>query len=149
MRHALIVLAAMTLPMAAHAANCSDPNSVTKVTNRRAAGFEYVDFFVKAPFTGTVSVTAAASGTFTEDPSGDSITVAGNKWTEVKFRGMFWMCNVVNSFSVPKPIIKGVKSTGQLEGHVDYAIGRKNGHYLGVTTTTIGGQKRVTLKFGP
>jgi hypothetical protein len=149
MRRALVLLFALALPASVEAATCSVPNSITKVANRKAGGFEYVDFYVKAPFSGSVTVSAPSSGNFTQDPSGDAITVAGNKWAEVKFTGMFWMCSSARSFSLPKPIIKDIKSIGEFEGQIDYVIGRNNGHYLGSTTSTVSGKKRITLKFGP
>jgi hypothetical protein len=134
---------------AAQAASCSTVNSIIKVQNRKVGAREFVDFWVKKPFTGAIVITAAPSGNFTQDGSGNAILVAGNKWTDVKFSSMDWMCSTQTIFSLPKPIIKDIKNIGQFEGQIEYVIGRINGHYLGQVTTNFATQKRITLKFGP
>jgi hypothetical protein len=133
----------------AEAANCNTANSIVKVQNLKVGAREYVDFWVKKPFTGTLSITAAATGNFTQDGSGDPISVGGNTWTDVKFSGMDWTCSSQTLFTLPKPIVKDIKNIGQFEGQIEYVIGRLNKHYLGQTTTNFATQQRIRLKFGP
>jgi len=149
MKSILIASGFLIFAQSALAAPCTAVNSITKVKNRKVGIHEYVDFFVKAPFTGSVSVAAATSGTFIQDGSGNPIVVAGNKWTDVKFKSMDWTCSSATSFALPKPVLKDIKLIGQFEGQIEYGIGRHNGHYLGQTMVTVGSQKRVTLKYGP
>ncbi len=149
MKIALILFGVFVFGQTVMAANCVDPNSITKVTNRKVGVFEYVDFFIKAPFSGTVLVKAASSATFIQDGSGNPIHVGGNKWTDVTFRQMDWLCSSLINFSLPKPVLKDIKLIGSFEGQIEYAIGRHNGHYFGQSLSTVGGQRRLTLKFKP
>ena len=135
------------LPLAAHADHCTVPNSIVKVTNSRSGPWEVVDFYVKAPMTASTSVTAPTGPTFTEDASGNPITVPGNRWTQVTFNSVDWMCSTSSLFSLPKPIVKSIKQTGRFEGTVSYVIGRKGHHFMGSSWATIGGLKRLRLKY--
>ncbi len=149
MKPILIVSGLLIFAQSAVAAPCTTVNSITKVKNRKIGVYEYVDFYVKAPFTGSVSVAAATSGTFIQDGSGNPIVVGGNRWTDVKFQSMDWTCSSATSFALPKTVLRDIKLIGQFEGQIEYGIGRHNGHYLGQTIATIGSQKRVTLKYKP
>ncbi len=143
----LVLLLLLSTASSAFAANCTAPNSITTVRNVHRGQREYVDFYVKAPMTGTVSVVSASGPNFVEDGSGNTITVAGNRWTEVKFASMYWTCSTLTSFVLPKHFIKDIKNIGQFEGQIAYVIGRHNGHYLGQAWTVRGGQKRLRLKY--
>jgi hypothetical protein len=142
--------AVLSVVASAQAATCTNANTITKVMNVKTPTREYVDFYIKSPFTGTVAVTAAASGAFIQDGSGNPINVAGNHWTDVKFENTDWTCSSTTSFVLPKPVLKDIKLIGQFEGQIEYAIGRHNGNYLGQTLSTVaGGKKRLRLKFRP
>lgn len=131
------------------AAVCTSSNAIIKVENQKIGVREVVDFYIRTPFAGVFMVTAAPNGNFIQDGSGNPVSVAGNRWTDVKFRNMNWMCSSSTIFSLPKPIVKDIKNIGQFEGQIEYVIGRRNGHYLGQTMTTAGSMKRLRLKFGP
>ena len=131
------------------AGQCSTQNSIISASNSRVGLRELVRFKIKAPLTGTVSVTAGNGPTFIEDGSGNPVTVHGNRWTDVVFSGMDWMCSARTHFRLPKPVIKDIKLIGQFEGRIEYVVGRRNGHYLGKTQTTANGVTTITLKYGP
>ncbi len=133
----------------AAAGSCVTPNSIIKVSNSRVGVREMVQFQIKAPFTGSVAVTAGNGPTFFEDGSGDPVRVGGNRWTSVVFRGMDWMCSSRKVFALPKPVVKDIKNIGQFEGQIEYVVGRRNGHYLGKTQSTAKGVTTITLKYGP
>jgi hypothetical protein len=142
-----LAVAAIVAPLSAYAANCTAPNSIVKVSNSKSGPWEFVDFYVKAPLTATTSVTAPTGPNFTEDASGNPIFVPGNRWTEVTFNAVDWMCSAPTQFSLPKPIVKSIKQTGRFEGTVSYVIGRNGRHFMGSSGATIGGLKRLRLKY--
>jgi hypothetical protein len=133
----------------AFAASCTAPNSIIKVSNSRIGVREMVTFRIKAPLSGTYSITAGHGPTFIEDGSGNPIHVGGNRWTDVTFRQMNWLCSTPTHFVLPKHVIKDIKLIGQFEGQIEYVVGRRNGHYLGHTVSTSGGITRIKLKYGP
>lgn len=137
---------AMFLPSAAQAA-CTAPNSIAKIHNFKSGSFEYVDFWINGPFTGTRWISTPTTGTFEHDASGNIVTVAGNRWKKILFKGVFWTCSPTIVGTLPKPRIKAIKNVAQFEGYVGYVIGRQNGSYLGHTMTIIGSQTRIRLKF--
>jgi hypothetical protein len=108
----------------AAAATCSEANSIARIHNRAPAGpYEYVIFdFVKPPKLPKFTV-KTAHPPFIQDPSGNPVTVAGKKFKEVQFREVAWMCTINETLNLPKPAIKGIKSTGQFEGVITYVIG--------------------------
>ena len=152
MKRALLLLtaAALTvLPAAANAAACGPSNSIVRVKNTAIGAFEYVVFkFHKPPTVPSYSVTAVTPP-FTEDPSGNPVTVAGSKFTEVRFDGVFWTCTIAENFSLPKTALKGIKRTGQFEGVVTYVIGRRaSSHYISNYSYNSGpGYRSIVIKF--
>ena len=146
-RFSLGALAMLALPLAAQADTCTTPNSIVKISNSKLGPWEFVDFYVKAPMTATNSISAPTGPNFQEDPSGNTIIVPGNRWTEVIFNSVDWMCSTPAVLSLPKPIVKSIKQTGRFEGTVSYVIGRKGHHYMGSSWATIGGLKRLRLKY--
>ena len=145
---AILTVLLLSVP-SARATTCTTANSIVKVKNLKLGSQERVEFYIKTPFTGSVVVAAASSGTFIQDGSGNPIVVVGNRWTDVKFKSMYWTCSSLTLFSLPKPILKDIQLIGQFEGQIEYAIGRHNGHYLSQTSSTSGGVKKITLKYGP
>lgn len=144
----LLIAAVATFALAQPAiAACTAANSLVKVTNYKLGAYEYVDFWIKPAFTGTIAYTAPTSGTFTEDPSGNSITVAGNRWTDVKFTNMFWTCSTLTVFNVPKPRIKAVKRIAQFEGTIEYVIGRQNGLAPTYSNMMVGSLRRIRFRY--
>lgn len=109
---------------AAQVGPCNEPNSIAKVRNRAPAGpYEYVVFdYVKPPTLPQLTIRRARPP-FIEDGSGNTITVRGSKFTEVRFDGVFWTCIIKQSISVPKRGVKDVKRTGQFEAIVSFVIG--------------------------
>jgi hypothetical protein len=149
MRYALSFLIACVVSVpSVFAASCTAPNSIIKVSNARMGMRETVTFRVKAPFIGSFAILATSGPTFFEDGSGNPITVRGNRWTDIRFRNMDWMCSTRTRFMLPKPVVKDIKNVGQFEGQIEYVIGRRNGHYLGHKVSTAGGITTITLKFG-
>jgi len=146
-RYLMAAAVAIVLPHAAFAAPCSEANSLTKLRNYKSGAYEYVEFWIKAPFSGALSVTAPTSGKFVEDGSGNPISVAGNRWTAVKLTNMAWMCSTQTVISVPRTRIKAIRRISQFEGAIEYVIGRRNGPAPLMTSATIGGQKRIRFRF--
>jgi hypothetical protein len=140
-------MALLVLTIAAHADNCTAPNSIIKVSNSKSGAWEFVDFYMKPPVTATVSVTAPTGPNFIQDGSGNTIVVPGNRWTEVTFNSVDWLCSTPRLFSLPKPIVKSIKQIGGFEGTISYVIGRKGHHFMGSSWATIGGLKRLRLKY--
>ena len=146
-RIALSVVFLASLSLTAHAANCNTPNSIVKISNSKQGPWEFVDFYVKQPLTGTVALTALTGPNFRQDPSDLPIFIPGNHWTAVRFSSMDWMCTTPAQFALPKPIVKSIKQTERFEGNVTYVIGRKGHHFMGSSWSTIGALKRLRLKF--
>jgi hypothetical protein len=130
----LLMLAAaamIALPAAADAAACGPANSIVSVKNTSSGAFEYVIFKFHKPPTVPAYTVTAVTPPFTEDPSGNTIVVAGSKFTEVRFDSVNWFCTIAQNFHLPKTAIKGIKRTGQFEGVISYVIGRRaSSHYL-------------------
>ena len=74
----ILALSAFCGP-AALAANCVVPNSIVEVRNQKTGARETVEFKIKAPLTGSYTITAGNGPTFIQDGSGDPITVGGNR----------------------------------------------------------------------
>jgi hypothetical protein len=145
-RLSLSVLAMLALSVAAQAANCTAPNAIVKVSHSKLGPWEFVDFYLQQPVTGTVAVSAPTGPNFTEDPSGNIIVVPGNRWTEVTFSSTDWMCSTPTLLNLPNPIVKSIKQTERFEGMVSYVIGRKGHHFMGSSWSTVGPLKRLRLK---
>jgi hypothetical protein len=136
-----------SLSLAAHADNCTAPNSIVKISNSKQGPWEFVDVFLKAPATATVAVSAATGPNFREDPSDMPIVIPGDHWTEIRFSSVDWMCTTLAQFNLPKPIVKSIKQTERFEGYVTYVIGRKGHHFMGSSWSTQGSLRRLRLKF--
>ena len=133
----------------APAANCASANSIISVTNHKLGAFEYVRFKVKKPFSASYTTTNVLPP-FTQDGSGTVVPVSGGKWTQLQFQNVEWMCTIHQAISLPKPIVKDIKSLGQFEGVIAYVIGRKaTSHYISTTTISAGSYKLITVKFSP
>jgi hypothetical protein len=145
----LLGAAFLALPAAAHAAACGPANSIVSVRNSSIGAFEYVVFkFHKPPTVPTYTV-KAVSPPFIEDPSGNTIIVAGSKFTEVRFDSVYWFCTIAQNFHLPKTAIKGIKRTGQFEGVISYVIGRRaSSHYISNYSFDSGpGYRSIVIKF--
>ncbi|HKR01048.1 MAG TPA: hypothetical protein VJT09_10265 [Pyrinomonadaceae bacterium] len=114
---------------------CTSPGSIVSVKNTRIGNREYVIFNLKKPTSATYTVTTE-TGPFVEDPSENPVTVAGSKFKMIRFQGVFWTCSINEIFSLPKPIIKDIKSTSQFEGTIEYVIGYRNPPPKYITTYT-------------
>lgn len=145
-RLSFIVLALTVNASLVHSAPCSGSNAITKVENKKRGTFEFVNFYIMNA-NPDYTVTSVQGPSFTDDPSGKVVKVSGNKWTQVRFRRINWVCTITKNFSTPEPIIKQVENIEQSEGQVTYVIGRLNKHYLGNSLTTIVGGKMLSLKY--
>jgi hypothetical protein len=146
---ALLAAAFIALPAAANAAACGPSGSIVRVKNTSIGAFEYVVFkFHKPPTVPSYTVTAVTPP-FIEDPSGNTITVAGSRFTEVRFDGVFWTCTIAERFVLPRRAIKGIKRTGQFEGVVSYVIGRRaSSHYISNYSYNSGpGYRTIVIKY--
>ena len=140
----------LSVPNVARAANCGLPNSIISVRNYASHGFEYVRFkYRKPPALPTFAVTAA-TGPFTEDPSGNPVTITGPLYTQVQFRGVEWTCTIVKQLSLPRRAVKAVKSIGQFEGVITYIIGRSAAsHFISTSSYNLGSFRMIRVKFKP
>jgi hypothetical protein len=146
---ALFAAAFISLPAAAHAAACGPANSIISVRNSSKGAFEYVVFKFHKPPTAPAYTVKAVTPPFTEDPSGNPVTVAGSKFTEVAFQNVFWTCSIAENLRLPKAAIKGVKKTEQFEGYVTYVIGRRaSSHYISNYSFNSGpGYRSIVIKY--
>jgi hypothetical protein len=132
----------------AAAAPCTEANSIAKIRNRAPAGpYEYVIFdFVKPPNLPNFTVTTVHPP-FTEDPSGNPVTIAGKKFKRVQFQGVVWTCSIKESFNLPRTAIKGIKSTEQFEGYISYVIGiRKASKFDGSYSYSAGSVTKIVVR---
>lgn len=145
----IAVLAGPTsmLAQSAFAQPCGTPGSIKRVKNTKIGIYEYVVFDVRRPPNPQYSITTATPP-FTEDGSGDPVTVAGNKFKQIRFTGVFWTCGIKEIFSLPRTAIKGVGKTGQWEGVVTYVVGyRTASTYLGAYYYDVGSIRKVVMRF--
>lgn len=156
MKSKLIISAAILATLlifagAAFPANCSASGSIIQVKKFRLGAFEYVDFIVQRPPKSNFSwaVTSPAGPTFTEDPSGNTITIVGPKYKQIEFRNVEWMCTIPY-VSLPTTRIKAVKKIGQFEGIVTYVVGYMGpiSKYVSTTASNISfTRRRIRMKF--
>jgi hypothetical protein len=111
-----LALSALLLILApiASGAPCSGPGSILRVKNTHIGNYEYVVFDYRRPPNPHYTVTTETGSTFIHDASGDNITVAGNKFRQIRFTGVFWTCTINETFSLPKTAIKDVKKHGAI-----------------------------------
>lgn len=117
----LVSTAIMTSPT--QAAVCNSAGSITSVINTSPAGqYEYVIFDIKKnpvlPYTVT-----SVNPPFIADPSGNTVSVNGNKFKQIQFNNVTWMCTIPQGLTLPKTQVKDVKRLGQFEGIVTYIVG--------------------------
>jgi hypothetical protein len=107
---------------------CNAAGSILSVKNTTSGKYEYVTFRVKKPLQANYgySITTVSGSTFVEDPSGDTITVTGSRFKKIRFRGVYWTCQINEILSLPKFIIKDIKRIKQYEGIVEYVVGYRN-----------------------
>jgi hypothetical protein len=104
------------------AQRCNQANSLVSVTKRKSGRTEYVIFTLKMPVTASTAV-SNVSPPFTQDPSGNPVTIAGCKYKKVRFTNIIWQCTIAENFSSSTYLIRQVKKTGQFEGIIEYVIG--------------------------
>lgn len=132
----------------ASAANCTEANSITRITHTHPAGaHEYVIFDLKTNRP-NYQVTSK-SPPFTFDPSDEPVSVAGNKFKQIMFPSVYWMCSIPELLNLPKTQVKDVKRTGQFEGVVSYVVGYKTaGKYLTTYHYAVtNSRSKVVMKF--
>lgn len=132
------------------AANCNAPNSIISVSNSVSGGFEYVTFKFKNPPALPQFFVTNVVPPFIQDGSGDTITVPGKHWTQVKFEHMNWTCSTPQLLSLPKAAVRAVKNIGQFEGQIVYVIGRSGAsHFISAKTIKTNGFTLIKIKFRP
>ena len=152
MKIILTIIAALAgsssvLAQSAFSPPCGAPGSIKRVTNTHIGNYEYVVFDVVRPPNPHYSVTTVIPP-FTADGSGDPVPVTGNKFKQIRFTGVMWMCGINHVFSLPQTAIKDIKSTGQWEGVVTYVVGyRTVSTYVGYYHYDVGSIRKVVIKF--
>jgi hypothetical protein len=147
-----IIIAALAssssvLAQSAFATPCGAAGSIKKITNTHIGNYEYVVFDVRRPPNPTYSVTTVMPP-FTHDASGDPVPVAGNRFKQIRFTHVMWMCGINHVFYLPQTAIKDIKSTGQWEGVVTYVVGyRTASTYLGTYHYDVGTIRKVVMQF--
>ncbi len=133
----------------ADAQACSAAGSIISVKNTTMGIYEYVTFRIKKPLnSGSGHSVSTVTGPFTEDPSGNPVTITGPKYKRIRFNGVFWWCTTAEIFSLPKIAIKDIKRIEKFEGYVAYVVGYRNASiYLSTTTSNVGSIKQVVMKF--
>ena len=145
-----VLVFTIVAPSFGWAANCNTANSIISVTNSKVGGFEFVTFkFKKTPALPQFSVTNVVPP-FIQDGSGNTIIVAGARWTQVKFQQVEWICSTQQFLALPKPAVKAVKNIGQFEGQIVYVIGRSAAsHYITTQTINAGAFTIIRIKLKP
>ena len=139
----------LILSSLAYAQPCTDPGSILSVTNSSAGRYEYVTFRLKRPLnSGYGYSVSTVTGPFTEQPSGNPATITGPKYKRIRFKGITWMCEIAENFSLPKTALKAIKKLEQHEGIVVYVVGyRSASTYISTSSTNAGSIRKVTMKF--
>lgn len=128
---------------------CTDPGSILSVKNSSAGSYEYVTFRLQRPLNAGYGYSVSTvTGPFTEEPSGNSVAIAGPKYKRIRFKGITWMCTIAESLALPKTAIKGIKRLEQHEGDVVYVVGyRFASTYISTKTVNAGSIRKVVMKF--
>jgi len=139
----------LLLASLAAAQPCADPGSILSVKNSSAGSYEYVTFKLKRPLNSGYGYSVlTVTGPFTEEPSGNPATITGPKYKRIRFKGITWMCEIAENFSLPKTAIKAIKKLEQHEGIVVYVVGYRNAStYISTSSTNSGSIRRVIMKF--
>jgi hypothetical protein len=139
----------LALTAAAQAAPCSEPNSLLRVRNTTQRPYDYVIFRYRKPPSQPTFTVKAASPPFIQDGSGDTVTVGGAKFTEVKFTNIVWTCTIDNQLRLPRPAVVAVKNIGQFEGIITFIIGRKAGaKFISTYSYDVGANDRnIVVKY--
>ncbi|MFM9905939.1 MAG: hypothetical protein ACKVQJ_15360 [Pyrinomonadaceae bacterium] len=138
------ILAFSTLSLAQQQ-KCSEPGSIKRIIKARAGNFETVTFEVVPP-SPDFKITNAHRPF--ENYGGDPVHIKGKYFKEVRFTGVNWTCKISENFSAATTTVTGVAQTEQFEGYVTYIVGyRTKSKYIGQSSTTSGGIRRIVLKF--
>lgn len=144
----VMAVGSLLLSDVASAASCTAANSITRVSNTSPAGaYEYVIFDLKT--TSPSYHVSSKSPPFTFDPSDEPVAVAGNKFKQITFPSVYWMCTIPKLLSLPKIQVKDVKLTEQFEGMVSYVVGYKTASkYLTTYHYAVSSNRsKVVMKF--
>jgi len=131
------------------AAPCSEPNSISRVRNRAPSGsYEYVVFnFIKPTTVPNYTVTSV-SPPFVQDPSGQTITIAGSTFKEIRFSNVVWTCSIEEIFNLPKQAIQGIGRTGQFEGEITYVVGAgSSSRFIDSYSYDAGGIRKIVMRY--
>jgi len=139
----------LLLSSLAYAQPCTDPGSILSVKNSSAGSYEYVTFRLKRPLnSGYGYSVSTVTGSFTEQPSGNPVTITGPKYKRIRFKSITWMCTIAETFSLPKTAIKAIKKLEQHEGIVVYVVGYRNAStYISTSSINVGSIRKVVMKF--
>jgi hypothetical protein len=137
------------LAAAASAAPCNEANSIIRVRNTTQGPFDYVIFRYQKPPQIPAFTVKGANPPFTQDGSGNPVTVGGAKFTEVRFSSIVWTCTIDDKLKLPRPAVVDVKNIGQFEGIITFIIGRKAAaHFISTYSYDVGTSDRnVVVKY--
>lgn len=126
---------------------CTEPGSIKRVLKKSSGGFEYAIFEFNKPANPQLSVRSERPP-FEQDGSGDPVSVKGSYFKVVTFQGVPWTCDIRENLSTRTEAIRDVKSIGQFEGTVSYAIGyRKRGQFVSGYWSNAGRYRSYYIKF--
>lgn len=139
----------LLLSSVAYSQICTGPGSIINAKNTTIGNYEFAVFTVKKPLgSGYSYAVTTETGPFTEDPSGNPVTVTGPKYKKIVFQGISWMCVITENFSVPKIAIKDIKKIEQHEGVVSYVVGHRNASpFIANYTYAAGTTQKVVMMF--
>jgi hypothetical protein len=143
----LACLAVLCLATPANAAPCTEPGSLVSTHIAARGRHELAVFVFRKPAQVTHEV-QAVTPPFMDDPSETPVSVGGDKFTEIRFRNVSWMCSIAENFQTPRQAIIDVKRSSQFEGIVAYIIGRNvTSRFISVYSYDTKSSRVVVVKF--
>src|ERR1041385_1280174 len=126
---------------------CTEPGSMRRVVKTNSGKFEYVIFEFNKPANPQLSLMTERPP-FEQDGSGDPVSVKGNFFKVATFNGVVWTCDIREDLSARTTAIRDVKSIGQFEGTVSYAVGYgKRNQFVSGYWNNAGRYRRYYVKF--
>jgi hypothetical protein len=126
---------------------CKEPRSIKSITKSRSGNYEYVTIeYIKPPNPDYKVRTAHRP--FERDGSGDPVSIRGNYFKSILFRGVVWTCDIRENLSAKTEAVRDVQNIGQFEGDIEYVIGYKNrSSYVGNYFRDVGPVRKIYVKF--
>ena len=125
---------------------CTEDGSIARVTKSSSGKFELVTFEVLSD--SPDYKVSNAHRPFSDYGSEKPLSIKGNYFKSIVFRGVNWTCEIDEKLSTKTSTIMAVKNIEQFEGQVNYIIGyRTKAKYVSTTSTGTGKARKITLKF--